>query len=112
VSTSYIPITKKDGKIEFATIDEKVFRKDLKSMGFKLDKEDKQSFCVTDGDSFLWVYYNDEKQITGFERFGMNNVGKMIDRIDSQYAEIRIISEHDDEFDTLMESVADEDDDS
>jgi hypothetical protein len=84
------------------------FREDIKAdkvpgLSHSLSKQEKpDSFCITDGDSFLWVTgkglnYN-------FDRYGMQSSTEDIIEAFEEYANpTDIVDEHDERYDELME---------
>jgi hypothetical protein len=55
-----------------------------------------EGFCLSDGTGFLWAYPV-EGLVAGFERFGANDVRKIIDAIEEVCGET-MLSEHDEGF--------------
>jgi hypothetical protein len=77
------------------------FNKAMKNAGVKDAKSEHASdddFCITDGDSYLWVYPNSDGQIREFCRYGGNYDAENFLREIAEELQVELMSEYDDNF--------------
>jgi hypothetical protein len=93
---------KKPSKITFSKLKTLLKKKDsIKRFGIKYTKsseENKTQFCVTDEESYLWVYgnYENDNKIYSFARYGENWAAEAtIIPVLSEILETIIVSEND-----------------
>jgi len=71
----------------------------VESLGLFIDysapSSDEDSFCITDGDSYLWCYNN--STTSELTRYGANNVSNILELLSDAF-NTEIISEHDEGF--------------
>ena len=90
------------------TVKTEALLKAAEKLGFTVGKKDEDSFCLTNGESYLWFYHANE-EITGMERFGANYCAHQ-DILDPLARKLKttVLSEHDDGF---FEDEEDDDED-
>ena len=89
----------------------------MKKIGLQIAKEDKNSFCITDGDVYLWCYTGEHKgkKWCNFTRYGGNYAAEeqILEPL-CEELDVGFLSEYDDEYPAFMgfdDDIEEEDED-